>query len=69
MGYIDLGQLTSPEVGLLALGLVVLWLALVLDARASQPAVHARARSRSFRPHARRVTRSSYMAHPNTEAR
>jgi hypothetical protein len=44
--------------------LLALALALNEHARASHPSNHARARSRSFVPHARRVTRSSYMAHP-----
>ena len=64
MIYLDLGQLALPEVMLLALGLMVLWLALVADARASHRTARTRARSRSFQPHARRVTRSLYMALP-----
>jgi hypothetical protein len=51
-------------VAILFAGGVVLWLGLVLDARASRRTARATTRSRSFQPHARRVTRSSYMAHP-----
>lgn len=65
LGMIDLGRLAAPEVWLLVMGALVLWGALVADARASHRTARARtARSRSFQPHARRVTRSRYMAYP-----